>query len=556
MSINNIILNKLGVTQEEFDMWDTNEYPMDQAVVDHFDSLLQDAAKVRIFGDYDCDGETSTAIMYRMLTDRYPIRPKITLPRRFTDGFGIKSYMVDRVYEKDKELLQEGKRVVIITVDNGIAGYDAVARAKEYGYTVIVTDHHELGNAMIPPADLVIDPTVPSCNPFSFRGYCGAGIAYKIAEAIYKKHPCLYSDMLLQHLRVLAAWGTVADVAPLIEDNHKIVKRALAEIRKGMIPEPLRILAIEAGMDYRYITEKDFGFLFGPIANAAGRLNDDGAFQVVDFLLTPSASKAKELISLNEHRKELVKQQLEMVERYISDQHLEYRSPLWIELDGLNEGIVGILAGKISEKYHVPCLILTDHSKDLCKGSARAPEGFQLFDYLSQLAADHPEYFAGFGGHAGAAGLTIHREYLPQIRELCGPAVSAETITVSYDAIIEPEEIPQIYQSIQAYAPFGEGNPDPIFRVTTNRAQDRCRMIGKDQDTFSCTGEGYKLIHFRHTQVDPAINKDAPFDLVGPLSLNVFNGYTSVQILADAVLPEHQKELVLDATTEKDFALE
>lgn len=547
------ILKNLHVTKPEFDSWKTKSYPTDPIVLEQFQKLIEQSDQVHIIGDYDCDGVCSTYIMQKLIESTFHKPCDHLIPRRFTDGYGIKSSLIDQLYEKDKEALDAGKKILLITVDNGIAGAEAIRYANSLHYQVIVTDHHELGNNQIPEAELVIDPKVQEHNPFSYDGYCGAGVAYKLAENFVK------NPKFIRHLRFFAALATVADVMSLREENHTLVSTAMQEFKDGYAPFPFQYLAKASGFSFEFLTEKDFGFLFGPIVNASGRLHDAGASEVLDFFLHPTEQSAERLVAINQERKQLVKDHYEVLKYRLDQGEVTLKSPLWLYHSGIPEGIVGILAGKIAEDYQVPCILLTDsENPDIYKGSGRSTTNFHLFDYLSQL---DPEIFAGFGGHAGAAGVSIKKEQLQTVMDLPDLQIREDSQLNAPSLMILPEQIPEAWQAMRTFAPFGEGNPELLFAIPLQRNNARIRMVGANQDTMSLSDPNYKIVCFRYPKAAEALDQNENvYDVVGSLSMNVYQNKATIQCCADK-LQNHDLELeramhAVDDVHEHDMVME
>lgn len=569
--IEDFILSNMNVTREEFLSWQTKNYDMDNTIIGMFKDYIKFSDKIRIFGDYDCDGVTSSYIMGKLLERLTGFNVKVTpektgldqkeigiyLPRRFSDGYGMKKDWVEAVYEEDKKDILAGKRVTIVTVDNGIAAKEAVDRAKELGYTVILTDHHELGNNEIPDANICIDPKVKDYNPFDFDGYCGAGVAYKIAE----KAGC-FSSSELYHLKCFAALGTVCDVMPLIEENHRMVKEVLDEMSKGNIPKAFlklgekKITGNQKGFDFSVITETDFGFLFGPIVNASGRLNDDGAMQVLSFFLNPTDDIAEKLYNINEERKDIVKDEYDKVYNALMENYepTDKISPVFVYVPHLHEGIVGILAGKLCEDLNQPAIVLTDDPmhEGIVKGSARSIVGFSIFDYLCKVQNEHPEYFAGFGGHDGAAGLSVNKEYIKDILSLRDEFEREDSVSISDipTISIQKEDIAEAYQVIRKMAPFGEGNPEPIFKTYIHKYFDKPMFIGKDKNTMSIKRDDFNITCFRYNEkIGDKIQK---LDLYGTLTLDTFQRENKPCLRVEYI-EEHQKVKEKTIMEDKDF---
>lgn len=535
--IEEIVLKNLGVTKEEYQSWFTKEYKVNEKVLKEFAEIVKQSDEIRIVGDYDVDGICSVYIMIKLM--EYGFNKSVNninyvIPRRMSEGYGIKESVINRLYEKDKELFAEGKRITLITVDNGIAGYDAIEYAKGLGYRIIVTDHHELGMNRIPDAEIVINPKVSSCNPFEYNGYCGAMVAYKIAE------PFIQNDTLKLHLRIMASLATVADVMELREENYVAVKESLTALKEKNIPKSLKYIGnLSPNFTWENITEKDFGFLFAPIMNASGRLKDNGAQKVEEYLLNPSEKEAKELIEINEERKALVKIKMQEIEEQLKDKPI--KSPLWIYQSSIPEGIVGILAGKIVEEYHVPCILLTNTEKEgILKGSGRSTSNFNLYEYLNTI---DKSIYVGFGGHSGAAGISIYQEGYENIVLKLPDLGIKEELKNKVDMELDIDDIPNAWEILRNYAPYGEGNSEITFQVDIK--DNEYKLIGQNQNTLCVNGTdtAVKLICFDYKKHTQHLDINDGFSMIGSLSLNTFRDKSGIQMLANRIAPPLEKVL-------------
>ena len=349
---------------------------------------LRHKVPVHIVGDYDVDGEMSTAILELALETfgGYPVH--VRLPRRFSEGYGLSMKIIDEISDG-----------LIITVDNGIAALEQVKAAKAKGLSVVVIDHHlpvrnpDTEEIILPEADYVIDPKAIEGSMFS--EYCGAGLAYRFAKALLtEEHP------IMNNLLVFASIATVTDMVPLIGDNRTIVKEGLKHINQRDVTFGLQILLDRLKLNH--VTEEDYGFLIGPVMNASGRMLDDGPIDVVNMvtsLADPANPEfirktmylqdlADELVERNEKRKEAVEKDLIEAENIIRKKTLMNNNPLIVYSSNFWEGTIGILAGKLAEKYQVPCLVFTKSSaKGIAKGSGRTYGNIHL-KYLLDKASD------------------------------------------------------------------------------------------------------------------------------------------------------------------------
>lgn len=458
---------------------------------------------VRCVGDYDTDGQLATAIIvWGFKKEGKDIEARI--PHRMSEGYGLSEKIIDEI--------DDG---LVITVDNGITAASAIKKAKDKGLSVIVTDHHlpprdEDGNMVLPMADIIVNPHIEEES--EFKDYCGAAIALAFVQE-------MFPEANLYPLVVLAAIATVADVMPLIGANRTLVKDGLVAINKSQNVPGLNALILEKQMSM--ITEGDFGFIFGPIFNAPGRLYDNGSKIVLDTLCSKASNPelywlAKELVDTNEKRKAIVKESLEVAETIVTDE-----KPIVIYHPSFMEGIIGILAGHLAEKYNTPCIVFTDASNGNFKGSARSIEGVHLKDTLDKIK----DTMVGYGGHAGAAGLSVSPDKFEEFRQAFAKAIGKSKKKDDkkyYDLDITENDIPDMINEQKKYAPYGEGNPRPIFHLKLNLPASY-QVMG-DGSHFSMNCEDYKVVGFGMTKMYEEMGKPQKIDAICYLYEDFFKG--------------------------------
>lgn len=521
-SLEAIILSKLNLNRHQFEEWKRKDYSTNEHASSQFLSLIEKAKHIRIIGDYDCDGICASHIAREGIETLFPEKDiKIFIPRRFSEGYGINEHIVETIIgEGDSE------NTLIITVDNGISAPEVLKMAKDAGIKIALTDHHTLADDKpVPDADFVVNPSVERIsNPFANRLYCGAGVIYKLFE----RH---FPPEKREELRQFAAVATFADVMTLHEENWLMCREFMYNARVGKICPALKEMMFAAGYDPQFTDEYYLGFILGPMFNAPGRLYDDGGQIVLNYLKNPTREGAQELYDINSERKALVKEQMEKVEEYIEKKNLSEMYPLWVTVDGLHEGIVGILAGHLAEKYHRPAFVVTENEKAGClKGSARSDGEFHIFNYLKE----HEEDVTGFGGHAGAAGLRVTMEQFLKLQSLAEIRKNEE-YHLPYDLTISPAEIVKVYQEMEEFRPFGEGNPMPVFKIPINLKENgvSSRYIGANGNHLSIEAYGAKMLHFGHA--DSVLKNPECFDMVGTIEQNIYMGKSSIQFLAAEV---------------------
>ena len=490
---------------------------------EEFKEILSCHETVAVCGDYDVDGITSTYIMKRLL-EALGKTVYTRLPKRCTEGFGLSTNAI-------QDCLANGCSL-IVTVDNGISAKEAVEYAKNAGLEVIVTDHH-LPDDALPAADLIIDPM--AVEGADFNGYCGAGIAYKIASEL------LTDNDLLSEMKVVAAVGTVADSVPMVRDNHQIVKEGLELMRGGKVPEGINSVILEMGVDMEHITEDDIAFKLAPALNAPGRILDDGAKIGFDAL-SGDKTAAKQCKELNEKRKDLVSDAVDRINATIA-QTIEEEGALpnpLIVSEILHEGIIGIVAGQLAEKYQVPSFVVTPANEGL-KGSGRAPKGYHLKEMLDKAA----DLLVHYGGHAAAAGLTIKEDKFDEFKSVMAQQAKKNPVqetddAIYYDIEVKETDLPKICEDLQKYAPFGEGNPCPVvyvkeFTLVPDKEGYLAKEIGTSQKMIRFSGvDKMSAVSFTDAARYNELGRPDVLSVVGTVKYNHWNGWSFVQVLLNS----------------------
>ena len=471
----------------------------------------QPNAKITIVGDYDADGVCATDILYIAL--RYMgIEAKTRLPRRFSEGYGLSEKIIDEI--------DEG---LVITVDNGIAAASAIQKAKDTGLSVIVIDHHlapkdDNGNWVLPPADIVIDPH--NNDGSEFEDYCGAGLAYRLAKEMLPQYE-------LKELCVVASIATVADVVPLIGANRTLVQDGLRYINEGRGVPGIRALLKK--LNIQHITEEDYGFTFGPIINASGRLYDNGAERVLSLFKTEKTDmmkaniKADNLIKTNDVRKGIVRDNMKLIKDNMPNER-----PIVFYNEDFKEGIVGILAGRLCEDYHCPSIVLTDsEDPNVLKGSGRSIEEVHLKDSLDKVK----DLLYKYGGHAGAAGLSIKREnlneFIKAFADACGD-IPPIPENIYYDLELDVNALPSTCEELKVYAPYGEKNPKILYHMTCEFEPANFKM--GDGSHFRVEYGDLTIVGFGMTEKYVKIGSPTRLECVGHLEESYFNGQKSYKL--------------------------
>jgi single-stranded-DNA-specific exonuclease len=466
-----------GITKEDVDYKLQNLRPAQN----HHQGLLQAAERVFvalqkqeqmvILGDYDADGATSTALGISVLRQMGAKAIDFVIPDRFKHGYGLSAAIVDVIWQKHKPKL-------LITVDNGIANHQGVLRAKSYGMEVLITDHH-LPADTLPAADYIINPNVPG-DALPSSNLAGVGVLFYLLIAIrqlarQQGHPA--GQVHLGEALDLVALGSIADVVPLDVNNRILVSNGIDNIRKKRCRPGIQALAAQTGVALEQLKSSDFGFRLGPRINAAGRLEnmEIGIHCLLANTLEEANAWAKELDGLNHQRQDLQEQMRQkaevLVENIIQKQGLP--SGICLFDAEWHEGIIGLIASKIKDRYHRPTIIFAPAQEaDLLKGSARSLDGFHIRDALAEIDRCYPGLITKFGGHAAAAGLSIQQDKLSIFQkafdEITEKNLTEEQLSplLLTDGELSAEDLTiEFVQSLDNH-PWGQGCPPPLFEGT------------------------------------------------------------------------------------------
>lgn len=504
-----------------------------EKAVDILEKKIQQQARIRIIGDYDIDGVTSTYILLKGLT-RIGANVDTYIPDRVADGYGIHEHLIDRA---------EADRIdTIVTCDNGIAAAAEIQTAKEKGMTVIVTDHHEIPyreengerKVILPPADAILNPKQYDC-PYPNKNLCGAAVAFKYITALYERF-CI-PEKELEDYYELTAIATVGDVMDLQRENRILVKEGLRRLKntknKGL-QELIRANALEDAK----ITAYHIGFVLGPCINASGRLDTAArSLALLNARTKEEAAKlAGDLTALNQSRKALTEKGKEEAIRLIETTDLKKDRVLVIYLPDCHESLAGIIAGRIREKYHKPTFVLTK-GETSAKGSGRSIEAYSMYEELVRCA----ELLIQFGGHPMAAGFSIEEENIEKFRRQLNENCQLTEDDLRPKIVIDvPMPVSYITKElvgqISLLEPFGKGNTKPVFAQKDLRVLDS-NIIGKNRnvvklkllDPQGVTMEG---IYFGEAEdfADFIRKKDSIAVTYYP-EINRFRGRESLQII-------------------------
>lgn len=478
---------------------------------------------ILVFGDYDADGVSSTALMMECLGSM-GAECEYYIPNRFTEGYGPNETAFRLAYQQGYSL--------IITVDNGIAAAHEAKVARELGIDLIITDHHEIQNEL-PDAFTILHPKTSVKYPF--HELAGVGVAFKFAHALLGEHPA--------HLLDLVALGTVADLVPLQEENRVLVTYGLEGLTKTRRPglQAIKKLNNIEG----YVDEEAVGFMIGPRLNAVGRLQD--ASPAVDLLLTKDPEEAEELAEfvqeLNKERQQIVQDIAAEAETILGSSTED--EVIVVARAGWNPGVLGIVASKLVRKFDRPAIVLSiDEETQQAKGSARSIDAYDMFGNCMEVR----DLFLHFGGHAQAAGMTLSLENVDTLRsELCRlakeklkPEDYQQSLGITMSLTLEEVTIKQI-EFINQLRPFGMANPKPYFHIK-NKAKE-IRLIGSKKNHLKFTLEDDKArldaIAFGRGEAYAYIAPQSPIEFVGQLSINEWNGMRKPQLMVEDLAVNH-----------------
>ena len=518
---------------------------------------LVDKTSIVIVGDFDADGATSTALMISALNLFGGTNHSFLVPNRFEYGYGLTPEIVDIAANQGAKLL--------VTVDNGISCVAGVKRAKELGLQVLVTDHHLPGHEM-PAADAIVNPNQHGC-PFPSKSLAGVGVAFYVMLALrsYLREKEYFTQQQINEPNIaqlldLVALGTVADVVSLDGNNRILVDQGLKRIRAGQTRPGIQALIEVANKNQQRLVASDFGFALGPRINAAGRL-DDMSYGI-NCLLAPDLASARvmarDLDDLNKARREIeqgMQSEAEQVLKSLSFNEKSFNednlpNALALYQQDWHQGVIGIVAGRLKEKLHRPCIVfakgsendpLTSEQQEI-KGSARSIAGLHIRDLLEHIDSQYPNLIIKFGGHAMAAGLSIKQQDFDKFQqifnELAGKWLKPEDLE---SIILSDGELDIKYltldfaEQLRDAGPWGQNFPEPLFDDTFKLVQQR--IVGEKHLKIMVEkqGEVFDGIAF-NVDVKAWPNAQAKqVHLAYRLDVNEFRGKRTVQLIVENI---------------------
>ena len=495
---------------------------------------IRDREKIRVIGDYDCDGINATYILLEGL-EKLGAKVDSDIPDRIKDGYGLNQHLIDRAHEDRID--------TIITCDNGIAAAKEIEYGKALGMTIIVTDHHEVPykeneagrRYILPPADAVVDPRQEGCE-YPFKGLCGAAVAYKLVEALCEANGQDVAD--LDYLLENVAIATVADVMDLTEENRILVKQGL-EMLKRTSNLGLRALIQCIGLEGKKIQAYHIGFILAPCLNASGKL--DTAKRALALLRAKTEREADmlagDLKALNESRRDMTDRVVDEAMAKVERTDIRGDKVLVIYLPDCHESLAGLVAGRVRENYYRPVFVLTD-SEDGVKGSGRSIESYSMYEELTGCG----DLLTKFGGHPMAAGLSLDKENVEKFKRRLNDqcTLSEEELT---EKVVIDMELPfaaiteHFIEELEYMEPFGKGNTKPVF-AARGVAMQHVKIIGKNKNVAKATaidaaGNRMEAICFHDAQefAKQCERNNGKMSITFYPGINEFRGERQIQIV-------------------------
>ena len=501
--------------------------------VDLILSACDNGEKICIYGDYDADGVTSTVIMTEVLSH---LTNNIIqyIPSRFDEGYGLNKTAIDTIKKAGADL--------IVTVDCGSVSVDEVEYAKSIGLDIMITDHHRIEDRR---ADTILINPARKDSGYPFSYLAGCGVAFKLAQAI--ADTAGLPKRILTEMLDLVALGTIGDIVPLVSENRMLVKYGLRTINTSR-REALKVLIEKTGLKPGHIRCENVSFVLVPHINAAGRMKS-AALALKLFLAKDRAKMeeyADELVACNAERKRLQNEVFNQACHEVDERYSGYDF-LLVDLMDAHEGVAGIAAGKLKEKYGVPSVIVTDNGDGLYKGTGRSPEGIDLYSLLKH----EEKWFVNFGGHAAACGFTMEKDGLESVRNDLNKraGVIREESPELFDRepeaelTLEPYEVTVDFASqLELLEPCGRDNERPLISVTgvpsgvqRMGAENQFIRFRMESDGCRCTFLLFGNAGKYGDTIFQAQERGSAVNVIGNMQLHEWNGNVSVQMIVEAV---------------------
>ena len=494
--------------------------------VERINQAIKDGEKILIFGDYDVDGITSSSLMMMGLL---PLGAKVNfcLPNRVKDGYGISEKFVKKAAENNYK--------VIITVDNGITAFDPAQKAKELGIDLIITDHHR-PHEKLPDAYVIVNPHQQDCK-YPYKEFAGVGVAFKLLSLLYQQNNKEIPGKVIE----LLLFGTVADVVPLTGENRYWVRQGLSHINRNE-SYSLKVLKENSKFAKPLVSSTDVGFSITPQINALGRLDDPR--QGVQFLIGNNKDlvdqTGKVLLELNQARKEIERSIVQEIVQKIESNAIDLSQENIVIASSKNwpAGVIGLVASRIVSAYGKPTVLFHETSDGIAKGSCRSIPEFNIFDALSESK----DILISFGGHSHAAGLSLKIEDIPILKDRLEKKIAKELTEFDLKQKLVVDAPAQLsdfsdkfIHDLRLFEPFGHENSQPYFYIKGVVLVKRPQLLKELHVKCLVFADGVikSVIFFNRPELfDILVNQaDAPFDIVGQVTQNYWNGSYSIELL-------------------------
>ena len=520
-----------------------------QKAVDRIQAAVANGEKIVVYGDYDADGITSTAVMYETL-DEVGAQVEFFIPNRFTDGYGPNLDEYQR--------LIDGGAQLIVTVDNGVSGAKEIEYANSRGVDVVITDHHELP-AQLPEAAAIVHPKFPG-SEYQGGDLSGVGVAFKTAWALTEEFP--------QEMLDLVAIGELADLVDVTGENRALITWGLKQLRQGMRPGLHQLVKL-AKLNEDRLTDQDVGFGIAPRLNALGRIDD--ASEGVLLLTTMDDREGKEIAqeveNANQTRQQLVAKITDEALKQARSAENADRSTLVLLGHEWHQGVLGIVASRVVEETGKPTIVTSVNDGDeIAKGSGRSRDGFDLFMALQK----HRDLMTAFGGHAQACGMSFTIDQVDELRQALEQEAVEQGLFEAGSAKLElaaelgPDDINEdLYDQLQCLAPFGPGNPEPVFAIHADRINN-VKTMGKAQEHLKFELRGQKrsaaVVAFGKAELAPLLLAGVPVTIAATVGINEWRGKRTAQLMlkdiqtqGTAILDQRTRQLLPSMFTETGY---
>lgn len=508
-------LNGFKETESPFDITDMEK------IVERVNTAIDSHQKICVYGDYDADGVTATALVYSYLKSR---GADVTyyIPSRYKDGYGLNVGAIDKLKEKNVDL--------IFTVDNGVSAFDEVEYASSLGIDVVITDHHRVPDK-IPNATAVVDPYRKECADLKHKNFAGVGVAFKVIQAFETGTKNL--SVLLDKYSDLVALGTIGDSIELIGETREVVKHGLKNIANSKRPGVKALLECSNLMG-RVLDSSGVAFGLVPRINVSGRMGD--AELALRLLLSEDDEEARtlcaELDGLNALRKNTENEILESVEKTLNNEPWrKHEKIIVVEGENWNHGVLGIVASRVTQKYGKPSILITIDGEE-AKGSCRSVEGFSIYELLCLCA----EHLQKFGGHPMAAGISLKTEDIENFRK--SVIENSKKFEIPFQKLVidlnlKPDMISEkLLPQLDMLKPFGSGNPEPVFGFF-GMTLKKIRPIGQGKHlrlTFERDGSNLEMLYFGKSAYDFLYYEGEVLDIAATLNKNEYRNIISVSV--------------------------